>query len=285
MSPSMTYHASLILLHRPFVPYCEPASATAATNPSSRKFDPSSMTDSSSGADSDAPIRSHFIALSRSVCTDSARRIVAILQRYKSRFDPAQAFGTAIQHAGIAASTLMGEILLQQQQEQNPKTSSSRASPEAGELIHADLQSLRLILGIMSRNYQPAAVMAAAVDHFLSGSQATTRPGDSTSGQQPLSHGCDGSSNPHPDYYAGIDPDIFSSSAGPARKRARLDGPGASFLPSRGHSPASPGPGGLPFLSSSFLESLGADESAFTDLGDHSDYAFPWDATSSLGFP
>jgi hypothetical protein len=71
------YHASLILLHRPFALY----------------EDQSSNGEQSTGPDD------HFSALSRTVCTKHAIRVARIYWQHRQRFDTKQIFVTGMQHA------------------------------------------------------------------------------------------------------------------------------------------------------------------------------------------
>lgn len=71
------YHASLILLHRPFALYEDQASSE----------------NGSAGPDD------HFSALSRTVCTKHAIRVARIYWQHRQRFDTKQIFITGMQHA------------------------------------------------------------------------------------------------------------------------------------------------------------------------------------------
>lgn len=72
------YHASLILLHRPFAMY-EDQSAR-------------------DGLEGNGP-DDHFSALSRTVCTKHAIRVARIYWQHRQRFDTKQIFITGMQHA------------------------------------------------------------------------------------------------------------------------------------------------------------------------------------------
>lgn len=71
------YHASLILLHRPFALYEDQAGNESG----------------SAGPDD------HFSALSRTVCTKHAIRVARIYWQHRQRFDTKQIFVTGMQHA------------------------------------------------------------------------------------------------------------------------------------------------------------------------------------------
>jgi hypothetical protein len=71
------YHASLILLHRPFALY----------------------DDQTDGENGSAGPSDHFSALSRTVCTKHAIRVARIYWQHRQRFDTKQIFVTGMQHA------------------------------------------------------------------------------------------------------------------------------------------------------------------------------------------
>jgi hypothetical protein len=71
------YHASLILLHRPFAMYEDDAGQDEEVH----------------GPDN------HFSALSRTVCTKHAIRVARIFWQHRQRFDTKQIFVTGLQHA------------------------------------------------------------------------------------------------------------------------------------------------------------------------------------------
>ncbi|KAF2677369.1 hypothetical protein K458DRAFT_481428 [Lentithecium fluviatile CBS 122367] len=81
------YHASLILLHRPFAMY----------------------EDQSQGYEGNGP-DDHFSALSRTVCTKHAIRVARIFWQHRQRFDTKQIFVTGLQHAGTAATALVAAL-------------------------------------------------------------------------------------------------------------------------------------------------------------------------------
>lgn len=85
------YHAALILLHRPFAMYEEPAGSDS---------------DDSTGGGPD----NHFSALSRTVCTKHAIRVARIFWQHRQRFDTRQIFVTGLQHAGTAATALVAAL-------------------------------------------------------------------------------------------------------------------------------------------------------------------------------
>lgn len=81
------YHASLILLHRPFALYEDQASNDSQPGP-----------------------EDHFSALSRTVCTKHAIRVARIYWQHRQRFDTKQIFITGMQHAGTAATALVAAL-------------------------------------------------------------------------------------------------------------------------------------------------------------------------------
>lgn len=211
---------------------------------------------------------SHFAVLSRSVCAESAKRIAMIFQEYRTRFNPAQVFETGLQHAGTAATALVGEITILE-------TTESYATSGAKQEVISHLASLRLTLGMMSRNYQPAVLMTHVVDQFikrvepepqeqaLPGGKGTVRPydvanatGDGDDGQEGI-------------------PGLEKS----RRKKAKVDAGPASGQGTAPYDETT----GLPFLPSSFLEDLAGDDVGFTGFNEGSEYGLSWD--SYLGFP
>jgi len=80
------YHASLILLHRPFALYEDQAG-------------------NESGPDD------HFSALSRTVCTKHAIRVARIYWQHRQRFDTKQIFVTGMQHA-VCSNRAFSSLLL-----------------------------------------------------------------------------------------------------------------------------------------------------------------------------
>lgn len=237
---STQYHAALILLHRPFVRYDENSEPDAGTQSSS---------------------------LSRTSCADSARKIAVIFERYRSRFDLAQVYGTAVQHAGTAATAAMAEVMLQT----DPR--------ERSELIEK-LASLRLTISLMSRNYQPAGHMTSVVDQFIRSVQNGGNGDQPALQQQPQRPSNGESSSMGARMNESVDfnlPPDFEGMAS-SRKRARMDN-SFSFTPT---CPGSQSPSGLPFLPSSFLGGLGADDSMFSDLAGITDANFQWDYSGGL---
>lgn len=219
----------MILLHRPFVQYSD-------------KVDVDMM-------------NTHFTTLSRTSCAESAKRIATIFEQYRSRFDLTQAYGTAVQHAGTAATALMGEVILQ------------TGANERADLVE-QLASLRVAISLMSKNYQPAGLMTSVVDQFIrsvqSGNEQLPPP-------PPRASNGEGSSARGAELFdASLTPEL--GGLGTARKRARVDG-SYTFTPT---CPGAQSPQGLPFLPSSFLEGLDAEDSMFADLVGNAD-SFQWD--------
>lgn len=143
------YHTALILLHRPYVNYGDITGPCQSQHIANTKPDQSN----------------HFTLLSRTVCADNAKRIALIFKSYRSRFDIAQVFVTGLQHAGAAATALMAEIV------SYPDVS------ECGEVV-GHLNYLKQTISLMSKTYQPAAMMSSVVEHFLK--DIRSRPGGST---------------------------------------------------------------------------------------------------------
>ncbi|EDU43337.1 Fungal-trans multi-domain protein [Pyrenophora tritici-repentis] len=119
------YHASLILLHRPFALYEDQA-------------------DSDSGPDD------HFSALSRTVCTKHAIRVARIYWQHRQRFNTKQIFVTGIQHAGTAATALVAALAF-------IKDPTSRANNMQY------LECLSAALSDMAFTYQPAERMSTVL--------------------------------------------------------------------------------------------------------------------------
>ncbi|KAH7131464.1 fungal-specific transcription factor domain-containing protein [Dactylonectria estremocensis] len=137
------YHAALILLHRPLIRYGD--------SPLDEEDDTILETDESFN---------HLTTLSRSICIKSAKCISRIFESYRTRFSIAQVFETGLQHAGTAATALMGEIAMLERE-------GHGTAVEAQELLVSRLESLRLTISLMSRNYQPAILMTRVVDQFI----------------------------------------------------------------------------------------------------------------------
>lgn len=247
LTPGSTqYHAALILLHRPFVRYNETSAPEMGSN--------------------------RFTSLSRTSCAGSARKIAVIFEQYRSRFDLAQVYGSGVQHAGTAATAAMAEVMLQ-------------TDPRARSELIEKLASLRLTISLMSRNYQPAGHMTSVVDQFIrsvqDGGREDNHAAPKLQQQQPQrltnseSSGIVGGRLNEPVDFNPPPPDL-EGLAPPSRKRARVDA-AFSFTPT---CPGAQSPLGLPFLPSSFLEGLGADDSIFSDLAGIMDGNFQWDYES-----
>lgn len=225
------YHAAVILLHRPFVRYSEK---------------------------SEADVGNHFTSLSRTSCVESAEHIATIFEQYRARFDMAQAYGTAVQHAGTAVTALMGEVILQTDMSQRDK-------------LIEKITSLRLAISLMAKNYQPAGYMTSVVDQFirsmqsagLSKSESKQRADGEGSGLDTAVGTLAGdlSSQPHHDFVP------------LSQCRSRV-GDSFAFTPTCSGSQS---PSGLPFLPSSFLEGLIMDDTTFSGLAGVADVNFPWD--------
>ncbi|KAH7127602.1 fungal-specific transcription factor domain-containing protein [Dactylonectria macrodidyma] len=130
------YHAALILLHRPLIRYGD------------------------SALDEDDESFNHLKILSRSICIESAKQISLIFEKYRTRFSIAQVFDTGLQHAGTAATALMGEVAILERE-------GHGAAVETQECLISRLESLRLTLSLISRTYQPAILMNRVVDQFI----------------------------------------------------------------------------------------------------------------------
>lgn len=254
MPSSTQFHAALILLHRPFISYsqdhrdttrAEPASSEDARNP---EFDR---------------------LVSRSVCASSAKSISSIFAEYRRRFDMAQVFGTGVQHAGTAATALMGEINLQ-------------TEPGERAALVESLDSLRTTMARMSKNYQPAVLMTSVVDQFIrdvkagAGYQANVSSSlfekreENSAVVAPTGTGVRLAADRVPEY------DVTGGVG--SHKRARVD---RSYI----FTPTGPGtasPQGLPFLPSSFFEGLEMDDMSFLDMGAQQDFGFSWDTNPGV---
>ncbi|KAK7190596.1 fungal specific transcription factor domain-containing protein [Paraphaeosphaeria sporulosa] len=129
------YHTALILIHRAF------PNQTQNQTPSSH----SGFTDLST--------------LSRNVCVNNAIRISDIISSYRARHPLQRIFATGLQHVGTAATALMAEIsMLQNEQD----------SPQRERLLDC-LSGLSEDMKTMSETYQPAKLMASVVGHFIRG--------------------------------------------------------------------------------------------------------------------
>jgi hypothetical protein len=131
------YHTALILLHRPFVNYGQPADIV-----------------NDYGGEAEPERMNHFTILSRTVCADNAKKVATILNQYRQRFDPSQSFPTGLQHAGTAATALMAELVIQSN------------AIERKDLL-ANLECLKEVLFEMTRTYQPAVLMSSVVEAFV----------------------------------------------------------------------------------------------------------------------
>ncbi|KAF2841011.1 hypothetical protein M501DRAFT_930351 [Patellaria atrata CBS 101060] len=135
------YHCALILLHRPFAMYEEPAT---------------SETEEGNGHDN------HFSALSRTVCTKHAIRVARIFWQHRQRFDTKQICIIGLQHAGTAATALVAALAF-------IKDSSDRNNNmQYLEVLSAALQD-------MACTYQPAermSVVLTGVMNELGGSSS-----------------------------------------------------------------------------------------------------------------
>ncbi|KAJ4364079.1 hypothetical protein N0V83_009534 [Neocucurbitaria cava] len=120
------YHASLILLHRPFAMY-----------------EDQSARDGLEGHGPD----DHFSALSRTVCTKHAIRVARIYWQHRQRFDTKQIFVTGIQHAGTAATALVAALAFIK--DPNDRNNNMQY-----------LECLSAALSDMAATYQPAERMS-----------------------------------------------------------------------------------------------------------------------------
>lgn len=215
----------------------------------------------------------HFTNLSRASCADSAKQISTIFELYRCRFDLAQAYGTAVQHAGTAATALMGEVILQ-------------SDVKERQIVIDKLASLRLAISLMSRNYQPAGAMTSVVDQFIRSmhSNATEQSQQLTKlPSQPLERASNGESSAPTERLNDASSLDFSvqgdlDGMGPVRKRAKMDS-SFSFTPTCAGAQS---PSGLPFLPSAFLEGLATDDGMFGDLVGMTDGNFQWDYTNRM---
>jgi hypothetical protein len=98
----------------------------------------------------------HYLQLSRIICFDAAIAVARIFQQRRTRFDSHHMFGTAMQHAGTAATALLAATAI-------IKTPAERVLP----LQH--LQILTDSLKDMSHTYQPAERMVKVLEHATYG--------------------------------------------------------------------------------------------------------------------
>lgn len=138
------YHAALILLHRPFAMYEEPAASDS---------------EDSGGGGPD----NHFSALSRTVCTKHAIRVARIFWQHRQRFDTRQIFVTGLQHAGTAATALVAALAFLKD-----------ASDRSNNMQY--LECLSAALQDMAYTYQPAERMFIVLQAVLAELRGT--PGD-----------------------------------------------------------------------------------------------------------
>jgi len=142
------YHCSLILLHRPWAKYEDPAPPN-----------------SDDGHEDDAIDDSHAF-MSRSICTKQAIRVARIFWHHRQRFNIRLIFVTGIQHAGTAATALVAAL-----------ASIKSASDRKTKLPY--LECLASALHDMSATYQPAASMSSilqAVMQELQSNEPNSRP-------------------------------------------------------------------------------------------------------------
>jgi hypothetical protein len=216
---------------------------------------------------SESDINFHFTSLSRNSCIESARQIAIIFEEYRARFELIQVYGTAVQHAGTSATALMGEIVMQ---------TNAQVRAELLEL----LSSLRLSISLMSRNYQPAGHMTTVVDQFI-------RSVQSGNGEQPPKMPASASTNdensitePNARVLTEGDMPLIPDFDGlpTPRKRTRVD-TSYTFTP---NCAGAQSPSGLPFLPSSFIESINAEDSLFADLASMTDANYQWEYPTGL---
>lgn len=129
------YHATLILLHRPFARYDD------ATNPD--------QVEEEEEEDSNALDR-QLSQASRSICTKSAVAMARIFWYHRQRFDGKLMSCAAMQHAGSAATALVAALAYM------PDAAERKNYCQYLEILHAALQD-------MAHAYQPAERMAALV--------------------------------------------------------------------------------------------------------------------------
>lgn len=205
-------------MHRPFVHY-EPSNAPT-THPDKAQ---------------------QLTTLSRTICFDNATRIVEVFARYRTdNLDLTQVYGTALAHAGSAATALMGEAILQ--------TDKTKL-----EGIVASLTSLTEIIEMMSTTYPPARFMASIVEGYVSSVSSQGVPRSQTKQIEMT-----GTTTP-----TNRDGKQIVGSTNPY-----------SFTPTEA---ASHSMQGLPFLPSSFLEGLSTQDMIMSEQMGYSDYGFNWE--------
>lgn len=153
------YHASVILLHRPFAMYEDDTNPDSTQPPASSQRHP--------GSDE------HFSALSRSVCTKHAIRIARIFWQHRKRFDTRQVFVTGLQHAGTAATALVAALAFLK--DPNDRNNNMQY-----------LECLSAALHDMAQTYQPAermsTVLNAVMVELRSDTSSSTKLLDSSAG-------------------------------------------------------------------------------------------------------
>ncbi|CAK7211790.1 hypothetical protein SBRCBS47491_001238 [Sporothrix bragantina] len=173
------YHAALILLHRPFVQYragvpgagagaggANAANAANCANSADARSS-SGNTNFEEDADMEMPTagnRNRFTSLSRSVCAEHAGHIVSLFQEYRAQFDVSRVFGTGLSHLGTAATTLMGEAVLEMDRAKRG-------------VVIVQLMSLRRSINLMSGNYPPGRHMTRILDQFIDAVRQQQREG------------------------------------------------------------------------------------------------------------
>ncbi|CAH0047587.1 unnamed protein product [Clonostachys solani] len=226
------YYVALILLHRPFVQYEPPEQ-------------------SSDGRSATGDSKTHFTKLSRSVCAENAGMIVEIFEKYREHLDLAKVYGTGLAHAGTAATALMGEVILQVDDEKQ------------SEMI-SQLCSLRKTISLMAPTYPPGILMANVVDGYMAGLNHAADPGTDLEAEI-IDRGCQ-----LPQGNASLSGMSFAAIGG--KEHANIIFP---FTPTEA---ASDSVQGLPFLPSSVMEGLNAHELSFVDQIGYSDYGFSWES-------
>jgi hypothetical protein len=212
------YHTALILLHRPFVNYGQSA-------------DPVNHS-----IDSEPERMNHFTILSRTVCAENAKKVAAIMNQYRERFDLVQCFATGLQHTGTAATALMAELVIQSN------------AIERKDLL-ANLECLKQVLTEMARSYQPAVLMLSVVEAFV---RDFTRPKENGT------------------LFRHAETNSFTAASDMHTTNKRSYQEVTDSLGSnkrhRSHGPRRDSPKGLPYLPSSWLDELDMDDTEFLNL-------------------
>ncbi|KAK0391456.1 hypothetical protein NLU13_0957 [Sarocladium strictum] len=223
------YHAALILIHRQFIHINE--------------------TNVADGLDA------HFKSICRATCASSAESIAVILEEYRARFELSQVYGTAVQHAGTAATAMMGEVVLQ-------------ADPVERARLVRILSSLRITVGLMSKNYRGAGLMVSIIDRFIRStanraSSSSDREGTAT---QLFLHPSVPQVQPPVATAGHVDQLVVAHGpammANPLHQRWRLDAWSALIPSPAGHL----SPTGLPAVPSSFFEGIMEEDLNFGDM-------------------